>query len=147
MPDKQSKTKVDPNTGEIYVPRVTSARTIAIPKKETITPLSKIAGENPPALNLRDNRDFFNGKEIIIMEAKFRESTVDGKLSSFVIMAGFVYVPGTEPKQEDFKIIMTGSENVQGRLAEAEMAAGEGSPYPIVARFRCAQGGRAWFLD
>lgn len=137
----------DTATGEIVTVQKT-ARALAVPPKPgTVTLLSKVAGENPPALNLRDNRDRFAGKDITIMEVKWKDSNIDGKKGSFVLIAGFVTLPDVEPKPDDFVIVMTGSENIQARLADAEMQAGEGSPYPLKARFRCSQGGRAWFLD
>jgi hypothetical protein len=137
---------VDPQTGEIIVARGTKRAMMKIPKREEITPLDKVAGKNPPAINLRDHPELA-GKELVIMDAKFLPSTLGGKLDTYLLMACFVTAPGQDPKEEDFVIIMTGSENVQGRVADAEMAAGEGSPYPLRATLRCSQGGRAWFLD
>lgn len=136
---------VNQQTGEITVVRGSRSQ-FALPKNSTVTPIETVAGKNPPASNLRDHPEL-NGMDVVIMANRFQDSTLGGKKGTYAIMACFVSAPGVEPKEEDFRILMTGSENVQGRLADAELAAGDGSPYPLRGRLRLSPGGRAWFLD
>lgn len=135
---------VNQETGEITVVRGVSARAMRPPKSKEVTTISDIAGKNPAAVNLRDHPEF-SGMDIYIMDARFSESTLGGKKGSYLVAACYVTASGAEPKEENFLIIMTGSENVQGRVADAMLAAGDGSCFPIKGTLR--NSGRAWFLD
>lgn len=146
MASKKNNQIVNQETGEIVVVRGVSAKTMAPPKRAEVTPIEAIAGKNPPAINLRDHPEL-SGMEVTIMDSRFQESTLGGKKGSYVIAACYVTAPGVQAEAKDFMILMTGSENVQGRIAEAIMAAEGGSPYPISGTLRCSAGGRAWFLD
>lgn len=136
---------VNKNTGEIIVAQGTR-RELNPPKLKQVTAIKEVAGENPLAINLKDHPEL-NGQHIIIVETKWKPSTLGGHLNTFVLFGAYVCAPGEEPKKEQYQLFMTGAENVQGRLADAEMQAGEGSPYPLSATLRCSKGGQAWFLD
>ena len=137
---------VNNTTGEIVMVRGASAKNMKPPKRKDVTSIDSVAGKNPPAVNLKDHPEF-SGREIIIMEAKFKASTLGGDNKSYVLLACYMPAPGKEATDQDFVIIITGSENVQARIADAEISAGEGSPYPITGTLRTSKGGRAWFLD
>jgi hypothetical protein len=146
MATKKSKTEiVNQDTGEITVVRG-ARKAFAIPDPKTITPINEVAGKNPAAVNLRDHPEF-NGMEAIVMDARFNDSTLGGKKGTYLVAACYIVSPGSAPKEENFTIIMTGSENVQGRIADALLIAEEqgGSPFPLKGTLRNA--GRAWFLD
>jgi len=146
MATKKSKTQVvDAETGEITIVRG-ARKAFAIPDPKTITPIDQVAGKNPAAVNLRDHPEF-NGMEVIVMDARFSDSTLGGKKGTYLVAACYVVAPGATPKEDNFTIIMTGSENVQGRIADALLIAEEsgGTPFPLKGTLRNA--GRAWFLD
>lgn len=136
---------VDPSTGEIVQVKI-SKSVFKPPKAGAVTPIDQVAGKNPPAVNLKDHPEF-SGMELTIMDAKWKKSTLGGHLDTYLLLACFITTPGTQPKESDYVILMTGAENVQARIADAEMAAGEGSPYPLKGILRASKGGRAWFLD
>lgn len=138
-------TVTNPNTGEIVTVK-SSVISRKPPKAKEVTDINQVTGKNPPFSNLRDNPQF-SGMEFIIADASFRSSTLGGHQSSFVLLGGWLVAPGAEAREEDYIIISTGSENVQGRVAAAMMAADEsgGEAFPLRGTLR--NQGRAWFLD
>jgi hypothetical protein len=141
----KSKQLVNVKTGEVIDVRGTR-RTITPPNIKQVTPINQVAGKNPIAINLKDHPEL-SGQHVIIVETSWKPSTLGGHLKTFVLFGAYVCPPDTQPTEDQYQLFMTGAENVQARLADAEMQAGEGSPYPLSATLRCSKGGQAWFLD
>jgi hypothetical protein len=102
----------------------------------TTTPMKSLLGERPPVKNLRDHPEF-NGKKIAICNVSFH----NGEFGDFVI-AGVIPFDEND-KQEYPVIIMTGSEDIFGRLMALEGEINSG--HTVTGTLR--QAGRAWFID
>ncbi len=109
------------------------------PVASTVSPVKKVAGENPPSMNLRDHPEL-NGKHIVITKAQFSQ----GDYGPFVILEAWP-VPEKKTiadlKPEDCLIMITGSGNILERMAVAT----EKQAFPVEGDLR--KSGRAWFLD
>jgi hypothetical protein len=107
-----------------------------------IKKVEEICGNNIHAVSLRDHPEF-NGMDLIVTPAiEWGEGMVDGNKTAFVKAGCFLIKPGAkEARPEDAILLITGSENVYDRIAEAQQAGG----LPMRGSLRKA--GRAWFLD
>jgi hypothetical protein len=124
----------DPQTGEV-VGKGAIQQWYQRPLGST-TPIKTLLGERPPVKNLRDHPEF-NGKKVVICNVDFHS----GEFGDFVI-AGVI--PLDENDKPDFPvIIMTGSEDIMGRLMALEATIKAGNAVTGTLR----QAGRAWFID
>lgn len=139
MADQPKQTVVDSRTGAV-IPVNTGISKMVPPDMKAITPIDKVAGKNPAAANLRDHPEF-SGMQCTIVDAKFGSGDIGGKSTAFVVIACFLHAVGAKPKEEDARVLITGSDNVYARVATAYAQ----SAFPISGVLR--KSGRAWFLD
>lgn len=136
--DKSNRTYADPKTGEVIVFKAPVA--ITPPKRNTLTDINKVAGKNPAAINLRDHPEFA-GMELIVADVRLTSGEISGHKTNYAIIACFLVTPGKEPTKDDFRMLITGADNVYDRVVEAVLA----NALPISGTLR--HSGRAWFLD
>lgn len=129
---------IDRTTGEAIVVRERGALTPPDPK--ALTPIAKAAGANPPAINLRDHPEF-HGMEMQVVDVQFRSGEIGGRKTTFMLAACYVVKPGAKATQDDYRVVLTGADNVMARVMEAVAT----NALPIKGTLRKA--GRAWFLD
>lgn len=130
--------KTDPNTGEVAVTIRVNAP--PIPTKEAVTPIGRIVGDNPTAINLRDHKEL-SGKKIVVVSAHFNDGSNTEYDKPFVAMKAFICEPDADPTPDDYRIVITGADNVFERLAAVSAENG----FPISGLLR--NSGRAWFID
>lgn len=131
MPKQDVPTEiVNAQTGEIRRVPLSIQKRMQPPKPATVTDLKTIAGENPLAVNLKDNPQL-NGKQVTIKNVVWKSENRDGTGKPFIVADAFVTEPGVDPTAENYILLMTGAENIINRLGDAELAAENGSPYPI----------------
>lgn len=129
---------VDARTGEVIL--IKDQTDFQPPDPRTVSDVNKVVGKNPPKANLRDHPEY-SGMEITIMDVRFTGGDIGGKKTTFMVAPAYITVPGRKATQEDFRMLITGSDNVIGRVAAA-FAKGA---LPIKGTLRLS--GRAWFLD
>lgn len=135
----EQKQVIDARTGAV-IPVNTGISRLVPPDMKSVTPVDKVAGKNPAAANLRDHPEF-SGLQCTIVDAKFGTGDISGKSTAFVVIACFLHQAGSKPKEEDARVLITGSDNVYARVAQAY---GQNA-FPITGVLR--KSGRAWFLD
>lgn len=121
---------VNAQTGEIRRVPLGLQKRMQPPKPATVTELKIIAGENPLAVNLKDNPQLA-GKQLTIKSVVWKTENRDGTGKPFIVADAFVTEPGIEPTPENYILLMTGAELIVNRLGDAELAAEGGSPYPV----------------
>lgn len=147
MPKQDTPTEiVNVQTGEIRRVPLSIQKRMQPPKPATVTDLKTIAGENPLAVNLKDNPQLA-GKQITIKSVVWKSANKDGTGAPYILADAFVTDPGVDPTPENYILLMTGAENIVNRLGDAELATENGSPYPIKGILRLSPRGNAWFLD
>lgn len=129
---------VDARTGEVIV--LKQEANFQPPDPRTVSDVNKVVGKNPPAINLRDHPEFA-GMEITVMDVRFTGGDIGGKKTTYMVAACFITAPGRKATQEDFRVVITGADNVMQRIAAAYAQ----GALPIKGTLRKA--GRAWFLD
>jgi hypothetical protein len=104
--------------------------------------ISEVSGDNVHAVSLRDHPEFQGMDLIVTSDVHWGEGMIDGNKTAFVKAGCFLIPHGAkEVKKEDAVLLITGSENIYDRIADAQQA-GE---LPVRGTLRKA--GRAWFLD
>ena len=130
--------KVDDN-GRVLSMRMIEP--VAIPDMSTVTEVSDALGNNPVMVNLRDHPEFA-GMKLVVGRATFTNGLIDGRVTDFVIIEGFIMPPSQkQPTDENRILLSTGAGNVYTRCAQAFTA----NLFPFAGLLRHA--GRAWFLD
>lgn len=108
-------------------PDFTQARTI-----------KELGGTRPPLYNLRDHEEL-DGRKVAIVQVRYNE----GEFGQYAIIAAFFIDPPNSPDKPAPVVLMTGSEDILGRLAQFADVIDNGTPLIGVLR----HSGRAWFLD
>lgn len=122
------------------VPFKQHAAAIAKVDRKTVSRINDVAGKNPLAFNLRDHPEF-SGMDIYVMDATFKQGTLDGNQTTYVLATVRICAPGADPNEVEPGIMMTGSSNVFDRIVAAMQA----NALPVVGTLR--KSGRAWFID
>jgi len=104
--------------------------------------VSEICGENIHAVSLRDHPEFAGMDLVVTPAVEWGEGMIDGNKTAFVKAGCFLLKAGAkEARKENAILLITGSENIYDRIAEAQQNGG----LPMRGTLRKA--GRAWFLD
>lgn len=135
-PEKQQI--IDSKTGEIIVSRPAIA--LRPPDPKSVKKIGDVAGANPPAINLRDHPEL-HGMELQVVDVHFTSGDTGGKKTTYMVAAAYIVRPGAKATPDDFRIVLTGADNVMGRVMEAF----SNNALPVSGILRKA--GRAWFLD
>lgn len=100
--------------------------------------IEDLGGARPPLYNLRDHEEL-SGRKIAIVQVHYNE----GEFGQYAFIAAFFIDPPNSPEKPAPVVLMTGSEDILGRLAQFADVIENGTPVIGVLR----HSGRAWFLD
>lgn len=107
------------------------------PNIQNAKTVKEVAGENPTFFNLKDNV-WFNNRQIAIIG--YQEKT--GEYGDYLLIGAWL-MPETEQEEPVPVVVMTGSENVMGRILAVSSEISEETP--IIGTLRTI--GDAWVLD
>lgn len=135
-------------TGEI-IPLRGSRSIIPPPSNDSaVTTIQTITGASSKAINLKDHPEF-SGLVCQFEKVVWKEKkTTKGDENPLYFLAHcYIFPRGTQPTSDHYVKLMTGATLIVERLQDAELAAEDGTPYPLRGLLRKSSTGDSWYLE